>query len=293
MRGYCYLLQLLILLICVQLYGLRQALSISGLDRVFKRIVSSRILQGQDAQPESWPWQVALLFYNEWEGSFSAKCGAALISDRWLLTATHCIDHTYGASRTEPSNWKVVLGAHDLNRPSGREITITPDLFLTNGDFILDMKAGYPNDIALIRLPEPVPMQKYGLITIDLPTAHDDFYSADCYITGWGITEADDPYSGGSVLQEAPARLVPQHTCKSYLDTMESKILNSQICVGGSNYPTACTGDSGSPLSCKVNGKWKLAGIYSWYLTCGGMPSVYTRVTSHLGWIANQIAKHS
>nr|CAD7258586.1 unnamed protein product [Timema shepardi] len=45
---------------------------------------ASRIVGGANANPGAWPWQAAL--YKE--GEF--QCGAALISNRWLISAGHC-----------------------------------------------------------------------------------------------------------------------------------------------------------------------------------------------------------
>uniref|UniRef100_A0A8B8CYG8 Chymotrypsin-like elastase family member 2A n=1 Tax=Crassostrea virginica TaxID=6565 RepID=A0A8B8CYG8_CRAVI len=48
-------------------------------------------------------------------------------------------------------------------------------------------------------------------------------------------------------------------------------------------------GDSGGPYVCEKNGVWIQAGLTSWGIsTCSGSyPSVYTRISSYLSWIAN------
>ncbi|KAJ1182963.1 hypothetical protein NDU88_008138 [Pleurodeles waltl] len=49
--------------------------------------IGGRIVKGEDAEPGSAPWQVMLFKKQPQE----LICGASLISDRWVLTAAHCI----------------------------------------------------------------------------------------------------------------------------------------------------------------------------------------------------------
>lgn len=45
----------------------------------------TRIVGGNDARREAWPWIVSLHF------NFQPVCGASLVSDEWLVTAAHCV----------------------------------------------------------------------------------------------------------------------------------------------------------------------------------------------------------
>lgn len=48
-----------------------------------------------------------------------------------------------------------------------------------------------------------------------------------------------------------------------------------------------CSGDSGGPLQCYVDGRYYLAGIASFALYCGSVdyPNVYARVNTVLDWV--------
>ncbi len=51
-------------------------------------------------------------------------------------------------------------------------------------------------------------------------------------------------------------------------------------------------GDSGGPLMMKKDGKFELAGVTSWGLSCAGAnsPGVYTRMSKFTKWINNLVA---
>lgn len=50
-----------------------------------KRPVSARVVNGQNASPHSWPWQVSLRVRGR------HICGGSLIRPDWIVTAAHCV----------------------------------------------------------------------------------------------------------------------------------------------------------------------------------------------------------
>ena len=46
----------------------------------------TKIVGGVEAEPNSWPWQVALFFDAGW------FCGGSIIDTNWVMTAAHCAD---------------------------------------------------------------------------------------------------------------------------------------------------------------------------------------------------------
>ncbi|XP_040982203.1 chymotrypsin-like protease CTRL-1 isoform X1 [Aquila chrysaetos chrysaetos] len=63
---------------------------------------SERIINGQNAVPGSWPWQVSLQ-----TRSGSHFCGGSLINENWVVTAAHC--------EFNPYSHVVILGQYDRN----------------------------------------------------------------------------------------------------------------------------------------------------------------------------------
>jgi len=49
-----------------------------------------RIVGGVEAEPNSWPWHVKIKRRRS-SGRYSFICGGTLISDRYCVTAAHCV----------------------------------------------------------------------------------------------------------------------------------------------------------------------------------------------------------
>uniref|UniRef100_A0A673JE75 Chymotrypsin-like elastase family member 2A n=1 Tax=Sinocyclocheilus rhinocerous TaxID=307959 RepID=A0A673JE75_9TELE len=61
--------------------------------------LNSRVVNGEEARPHSWPWQISLQYQS---GSlWYHTCGGSIIAENWVMTAAHCI--------------RVHVGKHDLS----------------------------------------------------------------------------------------------------------------------------------------------------------------------------------
>ncbi|XP_055344117.1 coagulation factor IX-like isoform X2 [Paramacrobiotus metropolitanus] len=115
----------------------------------------SRIIGGVEAQEESWPWIVALIqFRPEYMPPVYQFCAASLISDRWIVTAGHCVDNHPDDFLT--THIKAVVGITDI-----KQVLTQPELLLPisrvfhHPDYD-NPKDNTNNDVALLELAEPV-----------------------------------------------------------------------------------------------------------------------------------------
>uniref|UniRef100_A0A3B5B8W8 Proproteinase E-like n=1 Tax=Stegastes partitus TaxID=144197 RepID=A0A3B5B8W8_9TELE len=229
---------------------------------------TGRVVNGEEARPYSWPWQVSL-------ESFFPTCGATLIAPDWVLTAAHCITfHTY----------RVVLAEHDMNKEEGPEQSIMVAKITLHNE--IDSKR-LPNDIALLKLEKSAvindKVQLACLPQQDAALSHNQ----PCYVTGWGRL-----YSGGpaaTTLQQALLPVVDHSVC-SQSDWWGSSAKTTMVCAGGES-KSACHGDSGGPLNCKGrDGKWYVEGVTSFVDGRGcntpKKPTMFTRVASFIPWIS-------
>uniref|UniRef100_A0A8C5EW81 chymotrypsin n=1 Tax=Gopherus evgoodei TaxID=1825980 RepID=A0A8C5EW81_9SAUR len=248
----------------------------------------ARIVNGEEAVPGSWPWQVSLqggisrVLQSPpgWQLQQSATnswhfCGGSLVSQRWVVTAAHC-----GVTKSNV----VVLGEHD--RSSSKEKV--QKLVFTHPQYD---SSTVNNDIALIKLATAAVLGS-TVAPVCLAAAGEQYQSRQrCVTSGWGKTR----YNGTSTctpskLQQTVLPLLTNQECKNYWD---GNILDSMICAGAAG-SSSCMGDSGGPLVCKENGVWNLVGIVSWgSSSCATTsPGVYARVSLLRPWINSIMANN-
>lgn len=249
----------------------------------------ARILGGRLSTSGDWPWQVALVH----APSKSAFCGASLINRHFVLTAAHC------AYVLPVHKLLVWLGSYDVSLETevGREVRKVSRIILHEQ---FDQKT-LANDVALLRLSEPVNMTR-TIRPICLPNIKDwdvsivngsaDF---DGLVTGWGLTKEDGQPS--KVLLQVSLPFLKVEDCRQRYEgiiPISTKMLCTLHNFSDGVSRDSCKGDSGGPLVSEgPEGRWTQVGIVSFGYGCGrkGYPGVYTRITQYLLWIYLKIAQ--
>ena len=248
----------------------------------------SRVVGGSNVRHEQYPWQVSIGSTARGAGAFERHfCGGSLIGARWVLTAAHCLVETFPVRTL-----RVVHGATDLRRAGGAATRAVEAAYVHPGYNGNAARGG--NDIALLRLSEPIPnaRKSYAKLPAEGFASQRSFPGACSVVTGWGTTEQGVSESAPPRLQAAGLPLVNERDCRAaYPGT---KISEGEICAGlPEGGRDSCQGDSGGPLVVEGLGAGQqiLVGVVSWGEGCAqaGKYGVYARVSHYMPWIVRAI----
>ena len=159
-----------------------------------KRVISKRIIGGEDAVPNSWPWIVSVQLKRN---NTRHICGGSLVRDDLVVTAAHCIMIIIRASVyfnvtniTEIfSMVQVHVGVNNHQSPNiSAENVYDVKYFDLHKKYQSDLSLR--NDIALIRLKRKVNLDRPEVALICLPLENSN--TADVNVgdelvaVGWG-----------------------------------------------------------------------------------------------------------
>ncbi|OCT82166.1 chymotrypsin B [Xenopus laevis] len=232
----------------------------------------ARIVNGEEAVPDSWPWQVSLQDSTGWH-----FCGGSLINNEWVVTAAHC-----GVGTRD----KVVLGEHDRGSNVENIQSLAVAKVFTHPQWNSNT---INNDISLIKLATPAVFSS-TVSPVCLANIGEDYVGGRiCVTSGWGKTRYN-AFTTPNQLQQTALPLLTNDQCKSHWG---NNITGTMICAGAAG-SSSCMGDSGGPLVCQDNDSWSLVGIISWgsSMCSTSTPAVYARVTVLRSWVDEIVASN-
>ncbi|XP_078695303.1 chymotrypsinogen B-like [Branchiostoma floridae x Branchiostoma belcheri] len=236
-----------------------------------------RIVNGDDATPHSWPWQVSLQTSTGWH-----YCGGSIVNNEWVVTAAHCDPSISGDY--------VILGEH--NKGGGTE----PIQSVRISKKICHQQYNSNTidyDICLLKLATPAQFNTNVHPVCMAASGDDASFPAgmSCYTSGWGKTSASSSTTP-DILQQAMIPLISTSSCQNAWGSVNT-ITDRMICAGADG-ATSCMGDSGGPLVCQKDGAWNLVGVVSWGSSqCStSTPAVYARVTNLRQWLDSTMANN-
>jgi secreted trypsin-like serine protease len=218
------------------------------------------IVGGEQTAEGEAPWQVLFLY----RGAF--RCGGALITERWVLTAAHCVHETDNVL-INTANVTLVFGEYDRSR------TADPSR-VRSGVVSMKVHPQYRGvccdyDLALLELTVPLSTSR-RVAPIPVLTNQIQFGVGTAgEATGWGATSRGGPTS--QVLRKVALTVAQDNPSYSYFVT--------------TGEGAVCFGDSGGPFVVDTPSGKRLAGVTS-FGGCnpgGGFARAFTQIN----WITS------
>jgi secreted trypsin-like serine protease len=223
-----------------------------------------KIIGGQQATLGQFPHQAAVIIGG------SSFCGGIFICPTWVLTAAHC-----GSSGT----FQVRLGRIQWQASGGVAVNAAQRIGHPNFN-----SRTLANDIALLRLPNPVASTN-NIRPIPLPPANaGNFAGVNALVSGWGRTTQNGGVSPNLMWIQCP--VITNAVCAQTFGS--SIIINSTLCIRCPSGRGTCNGDSGGPLIRRLSNCDQLIGVVNFGSSAGcavGHPAGFARVSFFRPWI--------
>lgn len=279
-----------ILLLCISLFSF-SAFAFNGNFAILERVIGTpptvlpMMVGGSAADNEDFKYFARVMEFRP-DGTYFS-CGGSILSDRYILTAAHCIQNG------DASEVKVLV-KNMTEFYTDVEYKAVKNIYMHELWDLGDFMNGY--DIAVLELEFPI---YDNVASITLPTDSDETYylsTGTWNITGRGL---DETHTSPYILETVEARALSKAECSVYSLNVfhEDRMLCTQHMDFQNNVLTGvCSGDSGSPLTYRDNnGEYQAIGIASYApvpCTADG-PSVFTDIKAFVPWIQSKMTTPS
>ncbi|XP_059608829.1 trypsin-1 [Phlebotomus argentipes] len=241
-----------------------------------------RIVGGSDAERSEVPFIVSLTRRG------AHFCGATILSEKWLVTAGHCLCNSLNEFM-KPSQIRAVLGLYRISeyKSAAKEQKEVPLLSIIMHPEYNCLRAA--NDIALLKI---APLDFTHRIKPACIATEGSFADSTATVSGWGWTHENQSVGQrADTLQKATVEVWANAECEASFRAHEKsiEISDKQLCAGRRNGGVdACWADSGGPL---ISADGLLIGIISTGIGCARpqLPGIYTRVTEYADWMQQVI----
>ncbi|XP_071177607.1 chymotrypsinogen A-like [Mytilus edulis] len=239
---------------------------------------TTQIVAGNDGAIEDFPFIAEIQQRAKRQEPWRHWCGAVIISENMLVTSAACL-------RGPMVNRRVRCGFENFADPNKQIRTIKHFKIFPHFDRNVndDIGVQFDNNIGVIELHTPL---KFGPRCQSIPyttiKGSDGF--KNCQISGWGYIDANKTESPDT-LQFADISVLSNTKCNDLVDPIIPK---TQICTYDfDNKKQPCNGDAGGPLTCEINGRRVLVGVFAWLFNeCDAKnPSFYSHVAYYTSFI--------
>ncbi|KFV55961.1 Inactive serine protease PAMR1, partial [Gavia stellata] len=258
-----------------------------------------------------WPWQAAIYRTANGvkenslrKGAWILICSGALVNERTVVVAAHCVTDLGKTIVLKTAELKVVLGKFyrddDRDEKTIQNLRISAIIVHPNYDPIL-----LDSDIAIIKLLDKARISS-RVQPICLSSSHDLTSSTEdlkIMVTGWKVlADIKDPGYKNDTIRMGRVRMVDSLLCEQqYEDNgIQVSITDSMFCAKQDHtaFSNICPAETGGIAAITLPGKaspelrWHLMGLVSWGYdkTCSlELYSGYTKALPFKDWIEKNL----
>ncbi|XP_054169281.1 proclotting enzyme-like [Oppia nitens] len=230
------------------------------------------------------------------------QCAGALVSPRTVVTAAQCVSPAVRKRKKRQEEEEQTPVEQIPEGDAGRLIVRFGEQHLNinptfKNVYEYDVESieisqhydpiSHSNDIAIIRLVNPVPICKFPPIHIPRKFEYwlDYQHIAGCSATylGWGLKN-QKPY-----FRALTGEVLSHHFCQKLFNWDYHQLNRSHLCVDSPS--GVCVSDTGGPLITYANDRWVLIGLLTFGKHCRtpGLPLIFSRITESMDEIYKYI----